>query len=67
MYSWDRGSGRPQNISDKLWQLMQSNDTNSENLDKDFAEILEKAHQVGWNESAKVSRVWAEKNDDDSP
>ena len=59
--------GRAQNISDKLWQMMQSNDTMSENLDKDFAEILEKVHQIGWNESAKVSRVWAEKNDDDSP
>ena len=67
MYSWDRGSGRPQNISHKLWQMMQSNDTKSENLDKDVADILERAHQVEWNERAKASSVWAEKNDDDSP
>ena len=61
MYSWDRGSGRPQNICDKLWQMMQSSDTKSENFDKDVAEILVKAHQIGWNESSKVSRVWVEK------
>ena len=43
MYSWDRESGRPQNDSDNICQMMQSNDTKSENLDKDFAEILESA------------------------
>ena len=53
-------------ISDKVCLMMQSNDTKSLNLDKDFAEILE-THQKGWNVSAKVSRVWVEKNDDDSP
>ena len=46
-YSWDRGSGRPQNISDILWEMMQSNDTKSENLDEDFDEILERARQEG--------------------
>ena len=46
---------------------MKSNDTKSENFHKDFEEILERAHQIGWNESAERPSVWAEKNDDDSP
>ena len=41
--------------------MMQSNDTKSENLATDFAEILECLHQSGWNESATASRVWSEK------
>ena len=31
--------------------MMQSNDTKSENLDKDVAEIRASARQNGWNES----------------
>ena len=43
MYSWDRECGRPQNISDKLWQMMQSNDTKVEDFVKYFSDILESA------------------------
>ena len=67
MFSWDREFGRPQNISDKIWQMMQRNDTKSENLDKDFAETRERAQQIGWNETLKTSKIWAERNHDDSP
>ena len=49
MHSLDQESDRPQNISDKIWQMMQSNDTKLKNLDKDFAEIQERAQQIGWN------------------
>ena len=56
MYSWDRGSGRSQDVSDKLWQMLQSNDAKSENLVQDFAEIFERAHKLGWNESALTRR-----------
>ena len=60
MYSCDRGSGRPQNISDILWEMMQSNDTKSENLDEDFDEILEKARiKVEWK--CESLHFWAEK------
>ena len=36
MHSLDREAERPQKISDKIWQMVQSNDTKLENLDKDF-------------------------------
>ena len=62
MYTWDRGSGRTPNISGKSWQMLQSNDTKSENL-----EYLEKTHLREWNETRKAIRIWAEKGDDDSP
>ena len=64
--SWDRECGRPQNISDKMRQMMQSINTKSENLDKDFAETLVETQQSGWNETAKTTRAWVEKEDDES-
>ena len=66
MYSWDREIGRPNNFSAGIWQRMQSNNTKSDNLESDFADILEKTHQLGWNETAKEIGVWAEKEDDES-
>ena len=51
-YSWGREFGRPQNICDKFWQMMQSNNAKSENFEK---------------ESAKTTRVSTEKEDDKSP
>ena len=50
---------------DKMWQNMQSNDTETMNLDKDIEEILNKAKQTGWNGSTKTTRVWTEKEEDD--
>ena len=67
MYSWDREIGRSNNFSTKIWQMMQSNSTKSDNLESDFADIQEKAHQLEWNETAKSIRVWAEKEEDESP
>ena len=66
-YSWDREIGRPHNLSTKIWQMMQSSNTKSDNLECDFTEILEKTHQLEWNEAAKSIRVWAEKEEDGSP
>ena len=43
MHSWDQELGRPHNIMDKVWQMMQSNDTKTLNLDKDFEELMSKA------------------------
>ena len=36
--------GRPNKLSTKIWKMMQSNNTKSENLESVFTEILEKAH-----------------------
>ena len=61
MYSSDREIGRQHNLSAKIWQMMQSNNTKSDNLESDFAEILEKTHQLAWKETAKAIQDWAEK------
>ena len=45
---------------------MQSNITKSDNLESDFTEVLEKPHLLGWHETAKSIRVWAEKEEDES-
>ena len=58
MYSWERAIGRPNNLG--------TNNTKSENLESDFTEILEKTHLLGWNETAKSIRVWAEKEEAES-
>ena len=47
MYSWEQEAGRPHNLSTKIRQTMQSNDTKSENLENDFTEILEKTKFLG--------------------
>ena len=44
MYSWDREIGRPHNLRTKIWQMMQSNSTKSDNLESDYTHILEKTH-----------------------
>ena len=59
LYSWENQIGRPHNLSTKIWQMMQSNDTKSDNLENDVTEVLKKTHQLGWNETAKSIRVWA--------
>ena len=59
MYSWEDEVRRPNHHSTKIWQMIQRNNTNSENLENDFTEILEKTHLLGWNEATKSIRVWA--------
>ena len=49
MYSWDQEWGRPHFVMDKVWQMMQTNDTKTMNLDKDFEEPTSKAQQTGWD------------------
>ena len=56
---------RPRYIMDKMWQMMQSKDTKTLNLDKDFEEIMDKAKQAGWNESTKTKRFWTQDEDED--
>ena len=63
MYSWDREIGRPHNLSTKIWQMMQSNNTKSHKLESDFTETLEETHLLGWNETAKTIKV----EEDESP
>ena len=67
MYSWERENGIPHDFCTKNWQMMQSNNTKSDKLESDFTEILERMHQLVWKETAKTIRVWAEKEEDESP
>ena len=59
MHSWDRELGGLHHIMDKMWQMMQSNDTKTMNLDKDFQEM------VGWNGSTKTTWFWADEEEQD--
>ena len=36
MYSWEREIERPNNLSTKIWQIMQSNNTKSDTLKSDL-------------------------------
>ena len=55
----------PHDIIDRMWQMMQSKDTKTLNLDKDFEEIMNKAKHAGWNESTRTKRFWIEEEDED--
>ena len=50
MRSWDQELGRPRYIMDQVWQMMQSNDTKTMNLNTDFEELTSKAQQTGWTD-----------------
>ena len=65
MHSWDQELGRPHHIMDKMWQMMQSNDTKTMNLDKDFEEMVNKAKRTGWNGLTQTTRFWAEEEEHD--
>ena len=65
MHPWDQELGRPHHIMDKMWQMMQSNDFKTINLDKSFEEMVNKAKQTGWNGSTKTTRFWTEEEEQD--
>ena len=52
---------------DKMWQMMQSDDTETMNLDKDFEQLLSKATQAGWTGSTETTRFWAEEEEEQDP
>ena len=58
-------AGRPRYIMDKMWQIMQSKDTKTLNLDKDFEEMMDKVKHAEWNESTKTKRFWTQDEDED--
>ena len=65
LYSYEKEMVRPQHIMNKMWQMMQSRDTKTLHLDKDFEEIMSKVKQAGWNESTKTTRFWTQDEDAD--
>ena len=52
---------------DMMWQMMQSKDTKTLNLDKDLEEMTKKVQQTRWNESTKTKtkRFWTQDDDED--
>ena len=63
--AYEKEVGRSQHIMNKLWQMMQSRDTQNLNLDKGFEEIMSKVKQVGWNESTRTTGFWTQDEDAD--
>ena len=63
IYSFEKEMERPHYIMDKMWQMMQSKDTETSNLDKHFEEIINKVQQARWNESTKTKRFWTQEED----
>ena len=63
--SFEKELGRQHHIMTKMWQMMQSRDTKTLNLDKDFEEIMSKVKQAGWNELTKTTGFWREDEDED--
>ena len=47
-------------------QMIQSSNTESENLEGDFTETLENTSLLGWNESKKSIKCWVEKAEEES-
>ena len=45
MHSWEQELERPRYVMDKMWQNMQSNDTETMNLDKDIEELVNKVNR----------------------
>ena len=64
---WTEDRGRPHHIMDKMWHMMQSNDTKTLNLAKDFEELMEKTQQTGWLGVTEPRRLWTEEEEDDNP
>ena len=62
--SVEREMRRPHHIMNKMWQMMQSRDTKTLKLDKDFEEIMCKVKQTGWNESTRTKRFWTQDDDE---
>ena len=60
--AFDKERERPKTTLAKLWQLMQSRDTQNLNLDKDLEEIQSKIKQT---KAARTRRFWAQDEDED--
>ena len=58
MRTWDEDRGRPHFIMDKIWQMLQSNDTKTLHLTKDFEELLDMAQQARWLGPPKTGEYW---------
>ena len=65
MRTWTEDRGRPHFIMDMIWQMLQSIDTTSLNLTKDFEELWDMAQETGWLGPAKPRKLWTEEEDEE--
>ena len=63
--SFEKEMRRPHHIMNKMWQMMQSRDTKTLKLDKDFEEILSKVKKARWKEPTTKPRFWRQDEGED--
>ena len=62
---FEKEMGRPHHIMNNMWQKMQSRDTETLNLDRDFEEMMSKVKQAWWNELTNATGFWRQDEDED--
>ena len=65
MRTWTEDRGIPHFIMDMIWQMLQSIDTTSLNVTKDFEELWDMAQETGWLGPAKPRTLWTEEEDEE--
>ena len=66
IFSWEPEKKRSRTLNAKIWQLVQSSNTKSENLEHAFNEIVAKVQDLGWEGGKRLSRCWVEKEEEES-
>ena len=51
-------------LATKIWQMTQSSDTKTQNLEVDFEELMSKAKELGWQTASESSKFWEERQDE---
>ena len=57
------GTEKIRTLTAKLWQMVQSSNTKSENLEHDFDEIVAKVQELGWKDAKRLCRCWVQKEE----
>ena len=65
MRMWEEDRGRPNFNMDEIWQMLQSDDTKTLNLARDFEELLDLAQQAGWVGPTQPREYWTKEKSDD--
>ena len=61
IFSGELEKRRPGTPNSKNWQMVQSSDTEAENLEHDFTEIVAKVQELGWRDGKRLSKKRKEK------
>ena len=57
MCSWDSTKRRVDSLAEKIWQLNESNETKTKNLENDFEELAVRANEFGWSKDEDYPRA----------